>query len=166
MGEDFNRIPVCFGQTNKDFYLTRDGASRAPDPILQTVFPLQTAWVGRYGNEVNGLTRNTVPVGVLQSGAPERAGGLLVDRIFHLVEQGGEVMRLRVCLAMPGEDYEAFAVIHDRAPVGSLEAQRITEWMREAVESGYLKAFPSGMSPTLDNAKTLLASSCATSFQP
>ena len=153
-------------QTNKDFHLARDGALRVPDPILQAVFPQQTAWVGRDGNEVNGLTRNTVPVGVLQSGAPERAGGLLVDRIFHLVEQGGEVMRLRVCLAMPGEDYEAFAVIHDRAPVGSLEAQLITKRMRDAVESGYLKAFPSGMSPTLDNGKTLLASSCVTSFQP
>ena len=126
MGEDFNRIPVCFGQTNKDFHRARDGALRVPDPILQAVFPQQTAWVGRDGNEVNGLTRNTVPVGVLQSGAPERAGGLPVDRIFHLVEQGGEVLRLRVYLVMPGEDYEAFAVIHDRAPVGSLEAQRIT----------------------------------------
>ena len=63
-----------------------------------------------------------------------------MDRIFHLVEQGGEVLRLRVCLAMPGEDYEAFAVIHDRAPVGSLEAQRITE-RKAAVESGYLKTF-------------------------
>ena len=88
------------------------------------------------------------------------------NKDFHLVEQGGEVLRLRVYLVMPGEVYEAFAVIHDRAPVGSLEALRITERMREAVESGYLKAFPSGMSPTLDNAKTLLASSCATSFQP
>ena len=149
-------------QSNTEFHLARDGVLRPPDAILQAVFPQETAWVGRGGDEVNGLSRNTVPVGVIQSGVPHGER----DRVFHLVEQGGEVLRLRVCLAMPGEDYESFAVVHNRAAIGSPGAQRIVDKMRSDLDSGYLIEFPVGLPPTLDNAKTLQSPLYDTSLRP
>lgn len=144
-------------QTNKDFHLQRDGRlNPVTDTTLAKVFPHDTAWSGRGGDEVNGLPRNTLPVGVIQSGV-ERTAGNRVGRVFRLVECNGELLRLRVCLAMPGEDYEAFAVIHARAPVGSQDAERIRDYMNDNFKRGYLVELPSTMEATLDNARAFKA---------
>lgn len=122
------------------------------DKTLCKIFPHEGAYLGRGGDEVNGLPADTVPHGKIISGVAQ----FEQDRVFHLVDCNDELLYLRVCKAMPGEGYDAFAVIHNRAPINSPKAALMQSRFMESLECGYLKKVPTSTVPTIDNAQAYL----------
>lgn len=122
------------------------------DDTLCQIFPQKGAYLGRGGDEVNGLSADTIPQGNIISGVAQFDN----DRVFHLVDCNNERLYLRVCKAMPGEGYDAFAVIHRRAPLDSPEAALMQSRFMESLECGYLKKVPASIVPTIDNAQAYL----------
>lgn len=115
------------------------------DPSLLALFPGNATTLGRGGNEVNGLRQDAVPVGKIHgSGMQDRQ----FDRVFHVVDCNNERFYLRVCTAMPGEGYEAFAVIHDRAQIGTPKADEMLARYQDSVQRGFFTELPAE-SPTI-----------------
>lgn len=118
------------------------------DATLLQLFPQPETRLGRGGGEVNGLAIDCVPKGTLLGSAMSKFES---DRVFHVVDCNDERLYLRVCKAMPGEGYDAFAVIHDRAEVGSARADHMLERYTESVESHYFLEIPTSIVPTIEN---------------
>lgn len=76
--------------------------------LLHEVFPNETITFGHNCEEVNGLSAECVPVGVIDSFATE----LNNDQIFYLVQIRNIFILLRVCVASQDANYAKFAVIH------------------------------------------------------
>jgi hypothetical protein len=76
--------------------------------LLHEVFPNETITFEHDYKEVNGLSAECVPVGVIDSFVPE----LNNDKVFYLIQIKNIFMLLRVCEAAKSADYAKFAVIH------------------------------------------------------
>ena len=119
------------------------------DPSLLALFPGTATTLGRGGGEVNGLTRDAVPQGTIHGSAMSTR--FERDRVFHVVDCNEERFYLRVCTAMPGEGYDAFAVIHARAKVGTPQAQAMLDRYTDSVRDGFFTEIPKSISPTIAN---------------
>lgn len=77
--------------------------------LLKKLFPQETVFFGRDGNEVNGLPEGVIPQGNIlgQFTAPSQP-----DRIFYLVEVDTVLFLLRIAKAASYADYDCFAVVH------------------------------------------------------
>lgn len=118
------------------------------DSTLLKLFPGVLTSVGRSGKEVNNLAIDTVPQGTLLGSA---MGPRERDRVFHVIDCNDERLYLCVCKAMPGEGYDAFAVIHDRARLGSDAAHEMLMRYEEKVADNYFHEIPKGAVPTIEN---------------
>lgn len=124
------------------------------DPGLLALFPGTATTLGRGGNEVNGLSKDAIPKGnILGSGMRDRES----DRVFHVVDSNNERFYLRVCTAMPGEGYEAFAVIHDRAQIGTPKADEMLARYQESVQRGFFTELPAE-NPTIEAGSAFMKS--------
>ena len=119
------------------------------DPSLLALFPGTATTLGRGGGEVNGLAKDAVPQGTIHGSAMSTE--FERDRVFHVVDCNEERFYLRVCAAMPGESYDAFAVIHDRAKVGTPKAQEMLERYQRRVRDGFFTEIPKSVVPTIAN---------------
>lgn len=79
------------------------------------------------------------------------------DRVFHVVDCNNERFYLRVCVAMPGEGYDAFAVIHDRAQVGTPQAQIMLDRYNDSVRREFFTEIPKHIAPTIANSVNHMA---------
>lgn len=134
------------------------------DPSLLALFPGTATTLGRGGGEVNGLTKDAVPQGTVYGSAMSTE--FERDRVFHIVDCNEERFYLRVCTAMPGEGYEAFAVIHDRARLGTPKAQEMLERYRSRVQDGFFTEIPSDIPPTIGNSANHMAQIASSPASP
>ena len=133
------------------------------DPTLLQLFPGPATLLGRGGNEVNGLDADAVPQGKILGSAMSKFES---DRVFHVVDCNEERLYLRVCKTMPGEGYDAFAVIHDRAALGSAMATNMLERYKDSVEHDYFLEIPTTILPTIENGASFRAQSIKPSASP
>lgn len=77
--------------------------------LLKKLFPQETVFFGRNGNEVNGLPEGVIPQGNIIDQFTTRCGA---DRTFYLVEIDTIVFLLRITKAGLGSKYHSFAVVH------------------------------------------------------
>lgn len=127
--------------------------SNNDDPGLLALFPGPGTTLGRGDGEVNGLGKDTIPQGTRHVSAMMNRQ---LDRVFHVVDCNNERFYLRVCTAMPGEGYDAFAVIHERAALGTEKAEAMLTRYQDYVREGFFTEIPQNIPPTIANSSQFM----------
>lgn len=125
----------------------------ATDPTIQHVFPQGVLKHERWGILVNGLDENAVPSGTILGSACNTQDA---NRVFHMLDCNNERVKLGVFQALPGEDSPCYALILERAPLGSREADRMAHAYEDKIKEGQFVEIPKTVSPTIGNANRFL----------
>lgn len=101
--------------------------------LVETLFPGCT--LGRGGNEANGLAIDAEPQNcIVVDKFHDNHYPLRHRRDHYLVDVGGALVSLRICEAMQGSGYEAFAVIHSSSN-GAMGKEALTEQFKRWKDS-------------------------------
>lgn len=101
--------------------------------LVETLFPGCT--LGRGGSEANGLAIDAEPQNcVVIDKFHDNHYPLSERRDHYLVSVGGSLASLRICKAMPGYGYEAFAYVHSVSN-GELGKEALTEQFKSWKDS-------------------------------
>ena len=136
---------------------------QAQDPTIATVFPSGVLKHERWGIMVNGLDEDAIPQG-------KRLGSAVSvqdkNRVFHMLDCNEERVKLGVFQSLPGEDAPCYALILERAPLGSRQANDMADTYNEKLKSGQFIALPSDVLPTIGNANRFIEELAAHNVQP
>lgn len=136
---------------------------QAQDSTIATVFPSGVLKHERWGIMVNGLEEDAVPQG-------NRLGSAVSvqdkNRVFHMLDCNDERVKLGVFQSLPGEDAPCYALILERAPLGSRQANDMADTYNAKLKSGQFTALPSDVLPTIGNANRFIEELGARTEQP
>lgn len=128
-------------------------ATSATDPTIQHVFPEGMLKHERWGILVNGLNEHAVPKGTILGSACSKSNS---DRVFHMLDCNEERVKLGIFQALPGEEFACYALILERAPLGSREADRMVHAYEDNIKEGHFLAVPKEVHPTIGNVQRFL----------
>ena len=121
----------------------------AKDPTIENVFPSGVLKHERWGLLVDGLNEDVIPEGTLFGSAVSIHSP---NRIFHLLDCNEERVKVGVFKSLSGEQAPCYAVIFDRAPLGSTQANDMVDAYEQRIKAGQFLAFPRDVLPTVGNA--------------
>lgn len=123
------------------------------DTTIASIFPKGVLKHERWGILVNGLDQQSTPSGDIFGSVvnPGEQG-----RVFHMVDCNGERVKLGVYQGLPGEESPCYALILERASLGSRESNSMVDAYAKKIQDGLLVELPNSITPTLENANTFI----------
>ena len=126
------------------------------DATIEKAFPTGVLRQERWGTLVNGLDKDAIPHGnILGSAVSDNEK----DRIFHILDINDERVKVGVFKTPLGEENACYALILERACLGSKEADTMLYAYEEKIRSGHFIALKKDTLPTIENANL-----CVNSF--
>lgn len=125
----------------------------AKDTTIENVFPSGVLKHERWGMLVNGLGEDAIPQGTLLGSAVSTHDK---NRVFHMLDCNEERVKLGIFQSLPGEDSPCYALILERAPLGTRQANDMFDSYEQKIREGQFHALPKDVQPTVENANRFI----------
>jgi hypothetical protein len=102
---------------------------------------------------VNGLSEEAIPQGIILGSAVSTHDK---NRVFHILDCNDERVKLGVFQSLPGDESPCYALILERAHLGTRQANEMFYRYEQKIKEGQFHALPRDVPPTLENANRLL----------